>query len=51
MNSSHLDTGMLQAFLDETNRTICPKRKRNLFVMDNAEWPKSKMLGFGVFEP
>jgi hypothetical protein len=51
IQSSHVDTEMFQAFLDETNRTIRPKRNRNILVMDNAGWHKSKMLDFGIFEP
>lgn len=51
IEASHVDTEMFQAFLDEANRTIHPRRKRNILIMDNASWHKRKSLEFGAFEP
>lgn len=51
IEASHVDTEMFQIFLDESNRTLRPGRKRNILIMDNAGWHKSKSLDFGAFEP
>lgn len=48
---SHNDTEIYQAFLDHANQDIKLSRKRNLLIMDNASWHKSKSLNFGNFEP
>lgn len=51
IEASHVDTEMFQAYLDEANRQIRAPRKRNVLIMDNASWHKSKSLDFGQFEP
>ncbi len=51
IEASHVDTEMFQCFLDEANRTIRPRRRRNILIMDNASWHKRKSLDFGMFEP
>ena len=48
---THSDTECFQIFLDEANREIEFKRPRNLLIMDNACWHKSKSLKWGRFEP
>ncbi len=48
---SHNDTEIYQAFLEHANEDIKLSRKRNLLIMDNASWHKSKSLKFGNFEP
>jgi transposase len=51
IEASHCDTAVFQAFLDEAARTISPTRKRNLLVLDNASWHKTKSLNWHFFEP
>lgn len=48
---SHSDTECFQAFLDEANLRVERPRARNLLIMDNASWHKSKTLVWGAFEP
>ena len=48
---SHNDTEVFQVFLDHANADVSLPRKRNLLIMDNASWHKSKSLQFGRFEP
>jgi transposase len=48
---SHTDTEVFQCFLDHANADVQRERKRNLLIMDNASWHKSKSLKFGAFEP
>ncbi len=48
---SHSDTEMFQLLLDEANRHVKLERSRNLLIMDNASWHKSKSLKWGRFEP
>ena len=48
---SHTDTDVFQCFLDQANGDVKLGRKRNLLIMDNASWHKSKSLKFGAFEP
>ncbi len=47
----HSDTEVFQAFLDNANADIAFQRKRNLLILDNASWHKSKSLNWGRFEP
>ncbi len=51
IEASHCDTDVFQAFLDEAARTIRPTRKRNLLILDNASWHKTKSLNWHFFEP
>ncbi|MGC8908706.1 MAG: transposase, partial [Desulfomonilaceae bacterium] len=48
---SHCDTEVFQIFLDHANQDIELKRPRNILIMDNASWHKSKSLNWGRFEP
>ena len=48
---SHSDTEIFQIFLDHANEDIRFERKRNLLIMDNASWHKSKSIRWGRFEP
>jgi len=48
---SHTDTEVFQCFLDQANQDLKLERQRNLLIMDNASWHKSKSLSFGAFEP
>jgi len=48
---SHSDTDVFQAFLDEANRCLEFERGRQLLILDNASWHKSKSLRWGRFEP
>jgi transposase len=48
---SHSDTEVFQCFLDHANTDVQRQRPRNLLIMDNASWHKSKSLKFGAFEP
>ncbi len=51
IEASHCDTDVFQAFLDEAARSIVPRRKRNLLILDNASWHKTKSLNWHFFEP
>ena len=42
---------MFQAYLDCANADLKFARPRNLLILDNASWHKSKSLKFGRFEP
>lgn len=48
---SHADTEIFQIFLDHANRDITFQRPRNVLILDNASWHKSKSLYWGRFEP
>lgn len=48
---THSDTDSFQAFLDEANRHIAFERKRQILILDNASWHKSKSIEWGRFEP
>ena len=48
---SHSDTQTFQAFLNEVNKDIYLKRPRQILILDNASWHKSKSLDWGRFEP
>jgi transposase len=48
---SHSDTDSFQAFLNEANKFINFNEKRQIMVLDNATWHKSKQLDWGRFEP
>ena len=48
---SHSDTEIFQIFLDHANQDISFERPRNLLILDNAAWHKSKSLDWGKFEP
>jgi transposase len=48
---SHSDREIFQAFLDNANKDILFERPRNLLILDNASWHKSKSLNWGRFEP
>jgi transposase len=48
---SHSDTEIFQIFLEHANRDILLQRPRNLLILDNASWHKSKSLDWGRFEP
>ena len=51
IEASHCDTEMFQLFLDEASNCIQPQRKRNILIMDNASWHRSKSLNWHEFEP
>ncbi len=48
---SHTDTETFRCFLQHANRDIQRPRTRNLLIMDNASWHKTKTLPWGAFEP
>lgn len=48
---SHSDGEMFQIFLDEANKDLRLERPRNLLIMDNASWHKTKSTRWGAFEP
>ena len=48
---THSDSDTFQAFLDEANRDIAFERGRQILVLDNASWHKSRSLRWGRFEP
>ncbi|MGC8602982.1 MAG: transposase [Desulfomonilaceae bacterium] len=48
---SHSDTEIFQTFLNNANNDISFERHRNLLILDNASWHKSKSLDWGRFEP
>lgn len=47
-----VDTAVFQCFLDEFAKTV-PKKEglRQLLILDNASWHKSKHLNWHHFEP
>jgi transposase len=51
IETSHVDTEMFQAFLDEADRQVDRPRTRNILVLDNASWHKRASLDFHGFEP
>jgi len=48
---SHSDKEIFQIFLDHANLDIQLERPRNVLILDNASWHKSKSLNWGRFEP
>jgi transposase len=48
---SHSDTEIFQIFLHHANQDISLERPRNLLILDNASWHKSKSVDWGKFEP
>ncbi|MGF1573868.1 MAG: IS630 family transposase, partial [Sumerlaeia bacterium] len=48
---SHSDTECFQAFLGEAQRWLELSKKRQILVLDNATWHKSKRIDWGRFEP
>jgi transposase len=51
VETSHCDTPVFQAFLDEAASCITPTRRRNILILDNASWHKGKKLNWHFFEP
>jgi transposase len=47
----HSNTKVFQIFLDNANLDIDLQRTRNILILDNASWHKSKSLNWGRFEP
>ena len=50
IESTHVDSDVFQAFLDEANLYIRRKRKRNIVILDNAAWHKRKSLNWHGLE-
>lgn len=48
---SHSDTEIFQIFLNHANKDVSLERPRNLLILDNASWHKSKSLDWEHFEP
>jgi transposase len=48
---THNDTEVFTCFLKHANRDVKVERRRNLLIMDNASWHKSRSLPWGQFEP
>ena len=48
---SHSDTAVFQAFLREATQAVSSQRPRQILIVDNASWHKSKSLDWGRFEP
>ena len=48
---SGCDTDCFQAWLDEANRDLHFERPKNLLVLDNASWHKTKGIEWGKFTP
>ncbi len=48
---SHSDTQVFQTFLNHANKDLLLERPRNLLILDNASWHKSKSIDWGNFEP
>lgn len=48
---SHSDKDCFQVFLEEANKDLPLTRKRQILIMDNASWHKSKSHEWGRFEP
>ncbi len=44
------NTQTFQIFLDHANEELALSRKRNILILDNASWHKSKVLDWGNFE-
>jgi transposase len=51
MEFTHSDTDCFQVYLNQANQDISWERSRNLLIMDNASWHKTKSLQWGRFEP
>jgi transposase len=45
------NTSIFRIFLDSANADIIFERKRNILILDNAPWHKSKSLNWDRFEP
>jgi transposase len=45
------NTTVFQIFLDNANADIVFQRPRNILILDNASWHKSRSLNWGCFEP
>lgn len=48
---NHSNRLAFQAFLDHASADIDFERERNILIVDNASWHKSKNLDWGAFEP
>jgi len=48
---SHSDTDSFQAFLNEAQQHLELSEKRQIMILDNATWHKSKSIEWGRFEP
>ena len=46
----HSTTQTFQIFLENANADLSFERKRNLLILDNASWHKSKSVNLGRFE-
>ena len=44
IEASHSDSVIFQAFLDEAAKMITPCHRRNILILDNASWHKSKTV-------
>jgi len=51
IEASHSDSDTFQAFLDEADRSVEFKRRRNVLIMDNASWHHRKSTVWHSFEP
>ncbi len=51
LETSGCDTAIFQAFLDQAEKHVVLERKRNILIVDNASWHKSKSLKWHGFEP
>ena len=47
---THSDTEIFQCFLREANSDLAFERPRQILIVDNASWHKSKSLRWGRFE-
>jgi len=51
IETTHVDSDVFQAFLDEADKYIQRKRPRNIIILDNASWHKRKTLEWHGLEP
>jgi len=51
MEFTHSDTDCFQVYLDQANQDISWERPRNLLILDNASWHKTKSLKWPVYLP
>ena len=51
IETSGCDTSIFQAFLEQAQKHTVRERKRNVMIVDNASWHKSKSLQWKCFEP
>lgn len=51
IETSGCDTSIFQAFLDEAVTHTIRERKRNVMIVDNASWHKSRSLQWHCFDP